>query len=94
MTADGWHRVDPLDVPDEGRVCSVVVDGRTDVIPVGIGARDRPGATAGDYRVHGLAVAQVEHEELPDVRVGRCGVGGRRELQMRDGARQSSMTPS
>src|SRR5262245_20893279 len=29
MTADGWHRVDPVDVPDEGRVRSVVVDGRT-----------------------------------------------------------------
>ena len=24
-----WHRVDPSDVPDEGRVRSVVVDGRT-----------------------------------------------------------------
>ncbi len=26
-TNDGWHRVDPVDVPDEGRVRSVVVDG-------------------------------------------------------------------
>jgi pyruvate oxidase len=30
-TTDGgqWHRIDPTDVPDEGRVRSVVVDGRT-----------------------------------------------------------------
>src|SRR5690349_22608885 len=27
--ADGWYRVDPVDVPDDGRVRSVVVDGRT-----------------------------------------------------------------
>jgi len=26
---DGWHRVDPADVPDEGRVRSVTVDGRS-----------------------------------------------------------------
>src|SRR5689334_3298409 len=29
MSSDGWHRVDPVDVPDDGRVRSVVVDGRT-----------------------------------------------------------------
>src|SRR5579859_6791452 len=29
MAADAWHRVDPADVPDDGRVRSVVVDGRT-----------------------------------------------------------------
>jgi nitrite reductase/ring-hydroxylating ferredoxin subunit len=29
MAADDWHRVDPLDVPGDGRVRSVVVDGRT-----------------------------------------------------------------
>ncbi len=29
MDADGWHRVDPVDVPAEGRVRSVTVDGRT-----------------------------------------------------------------
>jgi thiamine pyrophosphate-dependent acetolactate synthase large subunit-like protein/nitrite reductase/ring-hydroxylating ferredoxin subunit len=29
MTSDGWHRVDPVDVPDDGRVRAVVVDGRT-----------------------------------------------------------------
>jgi pyruvate oxidase len=29
MTSDGWHRVDPVDVPGDGRVRSVVVDGRT-----------------------------------------------------------------
>ena len=29
MEADGWHRVDPLDVPADGRVRSVTVDGRT-----------------------------------------------------------------
>jgi pyruvate oxidase len=28
MTQNAWHPVDPADVPDEGRVCSVVVDGR------------------------------------------------------------------
>ena len=29
MALEGWHRVDPVDVPDDGRVRSVVVDGRT-----------------------------------------------------------------
>src|SRR5215216_1549544 len=29
MAGDGWHRIDPVDVPDDGRVRSVVVDGRT-----------------------------------------------------------------
>ncbi len=29
MSSNGWHRVDPADVPDDGRVRSVVVDGRT-----------------------------------------------------------------
>ncbi|MGH3538162.1 MAG: Rieske (2Fe-2S) protein [Pseudonocardiaceae bacterium] len=29
MSQNGWHRVDPADVPDDGRVRSVVVDGRT-----------------------------------------------------------------
>src|SRR5690348_5483614 len=29
MSSDGWHRVDPVDVPDDGRVRSVVVDGRS-----------------------------------------------------------------
>jgi pyruvate oxidase len=28
MNAGGWHRVDPVDVPAEGRVRSVTVDGR------------------------------------------------------------------
>ncbi|MCA1821311.1 MAG: Rieske 2Fe-2S domain-containing protein, partial [Pseudonocardia sp.] len=29
MTENGWHKVDPADVPDDARVRSVVVDGRT-----------------------------------------------------------------
>jgi pyruvate oxidase len=29
MDTDDWHRVDPADVPDDGRVRSVTVDGRT-----------------------------------------------------------------
>ena len=29
MGASSWHRVDPVDVPAEGRVRSVTVDGRT-----------------------------------------------------------------
>ncbi|MGH3508458.1 MAG: thiamine pyrophosphate-binding protein [Nocardioidaceae bacterium] len=29
MSSNGWHRVDPVDLPDEGRVRSVVVDGRS-----------------------------------------------------------------
>ncbi|MGH3883690.1 MAG: thiamine pyrophosphate-binding protein, partial [Pseudonocardiaceae bacterium] len=29
MAQNGWHRVDPADVPDDGRVRSIVVDGRT-----------------------------------------------------------------
>jgi nitrite reductase/ring-hydroxylating ferredoxin subunit len=29
MNSAGWHRVDPADVPDEGRVRSVTVDGRS-----------------------------------------------------------------
>ena len=29
MDTGDWHRVDPADVPDEGRVRSVTVDGRT-----------------------------------------------------------------
>jgi pyruvate oxidase len=29
MTTSRWHHVDPVDVPDDGRVRSVVVDGRT-----------------------------------------------------------------
>ncbi|WIY00931.1 thiamine pyrophosphate-binding protein [Amycolatopsis mongoliensis] len=29
MTENGWHRVDPADVPDEGRVRSVTVGGRS-----------------------------------------------------------------
>ncbi|MGH3696076.1 MAG: thiamine pyrophosphate-binding protein [Pseudonocardiaceae bacterium] len=29
MSRNGWHKVDPADVPDDGRVRSVVVDGRT-----------------------------------------------------------------
>ncbi len=29
MAEDGWHRVDPVDVPEDGRVRSVVVDGRS-----------------------------------------------------------------
>jgi hypothetical protein len=29
MSADDWHRVEPVDVPGEGRVRSVTVDGRT-----------------------------------------------------------------
>jgi len=29
MEASSWHRVDPPDVPAEGRVRSVTVDGRT-----------------------------------------------------------------
>lgn len=28
MSENGWHKVDPADVPDDGRVRSVVVDGR------------------------------------------------------------------
>ena len=31
MTANGWHRVDPFDVPDEGRVRGVAVDGLGDI---------------------------------------------------------------
>jgi hypothetical protein len=27
VSSNGWHRVDPADVPDDGRVRSVVVDG-------------------------------------------------------------------
>jgi hypothetical protein len=29
MTVGNWHRVDPVNVPGDGRVRSVVVDGRT-----------------------------------------------------------------
>jgi pyruvate oxidase len=29
VTENGWHEVDPADIPDDGRVRSVVVDGRT-----------------------------------------------------------------
>ena len=29
MSTEKWHRVEPVDVPDEGRVRSVTVDGRT-----------------------------------------------------------------
>jgi nitrite reductase/ring-hydroxylating ferredoxin subunit len=29
MTSDGWRWMDPVDVPDDGRARSVVVDGRT-----------------------------------------------------------------
>ncbi len=29
MSGNGWHRVEPVDVPDDGRVRSVVVGGRT-----------------------------------------------------------------
>ena len=29
MSTDGWYRVEPVDVPDEGRVRSVTVGGRT-----------------------------------------------------------------
>ena len=29
MEAGSWHRVDPVDVPAEGRVRTVTVDGRT-----------------------------------------------------------------
>lgn len=29
MSGDGWHRVEPVEVPDDGRVRSVVVGGRT-----------------------------------------------------------------
>jgi thiamine pyrophosphate-dependent acetolactate synthase large subunit-like protein/nitrite reductase/ring-hydroxylating ferredoxin subunit len=29
MNSSSWHRIDPVDVPDEGRVRSVTVDGRT-----------------------------------------------------------------
>jgi nitrite reductase/ring-hydroxylating ferredoxin subunit len=29
VVSDGWHRVDPVDLPSEGRVRSVTVDGRT-----------------------------------------------------------------
>ena len=29
MSGEGWHRVEPVDVPDDGRVRSVVVGGRT-----------------------------------------------------------------
>ncbi|HET9256629.1 MAG TPA: thiamine pyrophosphate-binding protein, partial [Pseudonocardiaceae bacterium] len=29
MAENGWHKVDPADVPEDGRVRSVVVDGRT-----------------------------------------------------------------
>ncbi len=29
MDTDGWHRVDPVDVPADGRVRSVTIDGRT-----------------------------------------------------------------
>jgi nitrite reductase/ring-hydroxylating ferredoxin subunit len=29
VDTDGWHRVDPSDVPGDGRVRSVTVDGRT-----------------------------------------------------------------
>jgi len=29
VSQNGWHRVDPADLPDDGRVRSVVVDGRT-----------------------------------------------------------------
>ncbi|MEU0794102.1 thiamine pyrophosphate-binding protein [Amycolatopsis sp. NPDC005961] len=29
MTENGWHRVDPADVPDDGRVRSVTIDGRS-----------------------------------------------------------------
>jgi nitrite reductase/ring-hydroxylating ferredoxin subunit len=28
VSQNGWHKVDPADVPDDGRVRSVVVDGR------------------------------------------------------------------
>ncbi|WP_112249243.1 thiamine pyrophosphate-binding protein [Kribbella monticola] len=29
MAGDGWHRVEPVDVPEDGRVRSVIVDGRS-----------------------------------------------------------------
>ncbi len=45
MTQNSWHAVDPADVPDEGRVCSVVLDGR----PV---ALTRCGGTLGALENH------------------------------------------
>jgi pyruvate oxidase len=32
MATGDWHRIDPVDVPDDGRVRSVVVDGRTEAL--------------------------------------------------------------
>ena len=29
MTTDGWHRVEPADIPGDGRVRSITVAGRT-----------------------------------------------------------------
>ena len=45
MNAGGLHRVDPVDVPAEGRVRSVTVDGRTVALArcgARLGALDRP----------------------------------------------------
>jgi len=64
MDPNGWHRVDPLDVPAEGRVRSVTVDGRT-VALARCGAR--LGALGNKY---GIA---VKHLLLDSHSLGKIG---------------------
>jgi hypothetical protein len=52
MTDDGWHQVNPEDVPDDGRVRTAIIDGRSVAL-------SRCGALLGALENHGVAAAAV-----------------------------------
>jgi hypothetical protein len=45
MDENGWHRIDEGDLPDEGRVQSLVVDGRAVALTRSLAARQRASPT-------------------------------------------------
>jgi hypothetical protein len=60
MSGDGWHRVEPVDVPDDGRVRSVVVGGRT-VALARCGARLGALDNRCPHQLTGLYDAKLDH---------------------------------
>lgn len=69
MAQNGWHKVNPADVPDDGRARSIVVDGRTVAL-------SRCGATLGalENRYPAAMGAWLAAPEAPIVAV--TGDGG------------------
>src|SRR5690349_19578893 len=61
MAENGWHRVDPSDLPEEGRVRGVIVDGRSVAL-------SRCGARLGalENRCGATGIHVTHRDQLPE----------------------------